>query len=116
MQNKMSPNCLKSLLKLIGTLSRAGMEAGNAGDFEKAFMNLKDALSYTRELDKKCLEAKLLNNLGLLYTMNGAWEQALFHFERSLTIVTDHYGTDNILYKTLQKNMGYLLTLDVAAA
>ena len=84
------------------------MAAGNAGDFDKAFFNMEEALSLSRELDKKCLEAKLLNNLGLLYTMDGAWDQAMLSYDRSMAIVTRHYGTQNILYKTLQKNILYL--------
>lgn len=105
---KLPRGFLKSLLKQIGNLSRAGMEAGNAGDFDRAFFNLEEALSLSRELDKKCLEAKLLNNLGTLYTMDGNWEKALISYDRSMTLVTRHYGTRNILYKTLQKNILYL--------
>ena len=116
MQSKLTPKCLKRMLKLIGGLSRTGMEAGNAGNFDKAFLNMEDALSYARELDKKCLEAKLLNNMGNLYTMSGQWDNALLSYEQSMAIVTAHYGCTNILYKTLQKNLGYLLKLDMAAA
>jgi len=112
---KVSPRFLKFLLKQIGNLSRTGMEAGNAGDFDRAFMNLEEALSLSRELDKKCLEAKLLNNIGLLYTQSGAWDKAMVSYDRSMTLVTRHYGTRNILYKTLQKNIGYLFEPRVAA-
>jgi len=104
------PGFLKSLLKQIGNLNRTGMTAGNSGNFDTAFMNMNEAISLSRELDKKCLEAKLLNNLGLLYTMEGAWEKALSAYDRSMELVTEHYGTQNILYKTLQKNMIYLFT------
>jgi hypothetical protein len=48
--------------------------------------------------------------------MSGEWDKALLAYEQSLSIVTEDYGTDNILYKTLQKNLVYLLTLDIAAA
>ena len=102
------PKFLRKLLKQIGNLSRTGMEAGNAGNFEKAFLNMDEALSLSRELDKKCLQAKLLNNLGLLYTMNGAWDKAMTTYDRSMSIVTRYYGTQNFLYKTLQKNIKYL--------
>lgn len=110
MANKrhISPAVLKKRLRRIGTLSRTGMEAGNNGDFEKAFLLMDDALSYAGELDKKCLEAKLLNNRGLLCTLQGRWDAALLDYDRSLGIVTAHYGTDNVLYRTLQKNMAYL--------
>lgn len=114
-RGKLSPGFLKSMLKQIGNLSRTGMAAGNAGAFDQAFMQMEEALSLTRELDKKCLEAKLLNNLGLLYTMNGTWDKAMVAYDRSMDIVTRHYGTRNILYKTLQKNIGYLFGFGPAA-
>lgn len=108
--------CLKSLLKDIGFLNRTAMAAGNAGKFDIAFKHMNQALDLTRKLKKRCLTAKLLNNLGNLHTMSGAWDKALLSYEQSMSIVTEHYGIDNILYKTLQKNLVYLLTLDIAAA
>ncbi|CCK81462.1 uncharacterized protein TOL2_C33050 [Desulfobacula toluolica Tol2] len=85
------------------------MEAGNNGDFDTAFLNITEALDHTRALDKKCLEAKLLNNLGILYTMQGAWDTALLNYDESLDIVVKYYGNTNFLYRTLQKNIQYLL-------
>lgn len=111
-----SPGNLRSLLKLIGQLSRTGMKAGNEGDFQNAFLNLEDALSLSRDLDKKCLEAKLLNNLGILHTLNGRWDRAMSVYDQSLTLVSDHYGKGNFLYRTVQKNIGYLFNLDVSPA
>ncbi len=104
------------MLKDIGLMNRTAMAAGNAGKFDTAFKNMNQALELTRQLKKDCLEAKLLNNLGNLHTMSGEWDKALLSYEQSMSIVTEQYGTDNILYKTLQKNLVYLLTLDVAAA
>jgi tetratricopeptide (TPR) repeat protein len=104
------------MLKDIGFLNRTAMAAGNAGKFDTAFKNMNQALDLTRNLKKKCLMAKLLNNLGNLYTMSEEWDKALLAYEQSMSIVTEHYGTDNILFKTLQKNLVYLLTLDIAAA
>lgn len=115
-EKPVSKRGLRSLLKLIGQLSRSGMKAGNEGDFQNAFLNLEDALSLSRELDKKCLEAKLLNNLGILHTLSGRWDRALAVYDQSLTLVSDHYGTKNFLYRTVQKNIGYLFNLDVSPA
>ncbi len=105
------PLSLKELrlqLKLIGSLSRAGMNAGNNGDFDSAFGNLQDALVFARKLKKDCLVAKLLNNLGILYTQHGEWDRALLHYDQSMEILINKHGTDNFLYKTLQKNISYL--------
>ncbi|WP_020588160.1 tetratricopeptide repeat protein [Desulfobacter curvatus] len=108
--------CLRSLLQDIGSLNRTAMAAGNAGKFDIAFKNMNQALELTRKLKKECLVAKLLNNLGNLHTMSGEWDKALLSYEQSMSIVTEHYGIDNILYKTLQKNLVYLLTPDATAA
>ena len=107
------PAQLRPLLKLIGNLNRTGMEAGNRGNFDKAFLNLEDALSLSKDLGKTFLEAKLLNNLGILYTMSGAWDKAMLVYDRSLCMVADNHGTRNFLYKTLQKNIGTLFKLDM---
>lgn len=107
---KMPPKELKQMLKRIGRLSRAGMEAGNRGDFKEAFFQMDLALSCANKLGKKCLEAKLLNNIGILYTLQGKWDAALLNYDKSIGIVSDHYGMDNILFKTLQKNMACLFS------
>ena len=109
----LTPGQLRRLLKQIGNLNRTGMKAGNTGNFDQAFLNLEDALSLSRDLGKACLEAKLLNNLGILYTQSGAWDKAMLTYDRSLNMVIDHHGTRNFLYKTLQKNIGTLFKLDM---
>ena len=96
---------LKLMLKLIGTLSRTGMVAGNNGDFDSAFHNCKQALLLAMALKKQCLVAKLLNNLGILYYQSGAWDEALLSYEKSMSIVIKNYGQHNFLYKTIQKNI-----------
>ncbi len=110
-RSKLSKADLRAQLKLIGSLTRAGMDDGNKGNFDSALGNIKDALFFARELNKECLVAKLLNNLGILYTQKGAWDKALLTYEQSMDIVTAHHGTQNYLYKTLQKNISYLFGL-----
>lgn len=96
---------LRLMLKLIGTLSRSGMVAGNNGDFDSAFDNCRQALLLATELKKECLVAKLLNNLGILYYQSGAWDEALLSYEKSMSIVFEKYGQHNFLYRTIQKNI-----------
>lgn len=112
-RHAVSPKQFRAVLKLIGSLNRTGMEKGNLGRFDQAFPDLEDALDLSRDLGKKCLEAKLLNNLGILYTMSGSWDRAMIHYDKALNIVSDHYGTKNFLYKTLQKNIGHILHLAI---
>ncbi len=115
-RHAVSPKQFKATLKLIGSLNRTGMEKANRGRFEQAFPDLEDALGLSRDLGKKCLEAKLLNNLGILYTMSGSWDRAMIHYDKALTLVFDHYGTKNFLYKTLQKNIGHILHVAIPSA
>ncbi|MCG8615859.1 MAG: tetratricopeptide repeat protein [Desulfobacterales bacterium] len=109
-RSKLPRQELKLMLKLIGTLSRSGMAAGNNGDFDSAFHNCNRALLLAMQINKKCLVAKLLNNLGILYYQYGAWDQALLSYEKSMRIVTRHYGQQNVLYKTIQKNITCLFS------
>lgn len=108
----LSKTDLRAQLRLVGSLSRTGMNAGNKGDFESAFGNIEDALFLAKELNKECLVAKLLNNLGILHTQKGAWDKALLSYEQSMDIVVHHHGTQNYLYKTLQKNISYLFSMN----
>jgi len=101
---------LKLMLKLIGTLSRSGMVAGNNGDFDSAFHNCKQAILLAMEIKKECLVAKLLNNLGILYYQSGAWDKALLSYENAMNIVIKNYGQHNFLYKTIQKNITRLFS------
>ena len=103
--SRMPRHELQLMLKLIGNLSRSGMVAGNNGDFDSAFHNCRQALLLAMKLKKECLVAKLLNNLGILYYQSGAWDAALLSYEKSMSIVTKHYGQHNFLYKTIQKNI-----------
>lgn len=101
---------LKFILKLIGNLSRSAMIAGNRGDFETAFDNSNQALLLALELEKECLVAKLLNNIGILYCQSGAWDKALLSYEKAMDIVVQTYGEHNLLFKIIQKNLTCLLS------
>jgi tetratricopeptide (TPR) repeat protein len=115
-RHTLSPKQFKAMLKLIGSLNRTGMEKGNLGKFNQAFLLLEDALSLSRDISKKCLEAKVLNNMGILHTMSGSWDKAMINYDQALNIVSDHYGTNNFLYKTLQKNICHILNLALPSA
>ena len=99
---------LRKRLRLIGGLNRAGMASGNNGDFDAAVGNLNDALTLAEQLDKQCLVGKLLNNLGIIYTQSGSWDRAMLSYGRAMNLVSTHHGTNNVLYKTIQKNISYL--------
>jgi len=48
--------------------------------------------------------------------MAGKWDLAMLVYEQSMQMVTEHYGKSNILYKTLPKNLVYLIDQGVSAA
>ena len=106
---RLSAQEYKQTLKRIGILNRAGMEYANEKQFPEAFLKIDTALCLARRLNKKCIEAKVLNSLGIFYTMVKQWDQALLCYDEAIGLVADHYGTDNILFQTLGKNMAYLL-------
>ncbi|THB72533.1 MAG: tetratricopeptide repeat protein [Desulfobacteraceae bacterium] len=103
-----SSDYLAGMEKVITTLTLKGMAAGNDGDFKMAFSDMEAALWLSQSLEKRCLEAVLLNNLGLLHTMNGAWDRALFFYECSMEIAADACPSDDTFLSTLKKNISCL--------
>jgi hypothetical protein len=91
--------------EMIGTLTLRAMATGNDGDFQTAFSNMELALWMTQSLEKKCLEAALLNNLGLLYTMQGAWDRAMLTFDNSMEIAFDSCTFQGNFLSILNKNI-----------
>jgi lipopolysaccharide biosynthesis glycosyltransferase len=94
--------------KMISTLALRGMASGNDGDFNTAFLNMELALWMTQHLNKKCLEAVLLNNLGLLYTMQGAWDKAMLTFDCAMEIAFEFCTSNDNFLSTLNKNISCL--------
>lgn len=94
--------------EMIGTLTLRAMAAGNDGNFKTAFLNMELALWMTQSLEKKCLEATLLNNLGLLYTMQGAWDKAMLTFDHSMEIAFDSCTSQGNFLSILNKNISCL--------
>ncbi|MCG8635287.1 MAG: tetratricopeptide repeat protein [Desulfobacterales bacterium] len=99
---------LTEMDKMIRALTLRGMAAGNEGDFDSAFINLELALWMAQSLGKRCLEATLLNNLGLIYTMQGAWDRAMLTFNRSMEIALGACPSHGHFLVTLKKNISCL--------
>lgn len=91
--------------KMIRTLTLRAMAAGNEENFESAILNMELALWITQSLEKKCLEAALLNNLGLLYTMQGIWDKAMLTFDRAMEIASVSCTSHDSFLSTLKKNI-----------
>lgn len=105
---------LADMDKVVETLTLRAMTAGNDGDFDTAFLNMDLALWLSQSLKKKSLEAVLLNNLGLLYTMEGSWDRAMLTFDRSMEIAVEFcLPHDNFLI-TLKSNISCLFDPKIA--
>lgn len=94
--------------EMIVTLTLRAMAAGNDDDFKTAFSNMELALWMSQSLEKKGLEAALLNNLGLLYTMQGAWDRAMLTFDHSMEIAFDSCTSQGNFLSILNKNISCL--------
>lgn len=99
---------LTEMDNMIRTLTLRGMAAGNEGDFETAFLHMELALWMSKCLENKCLEATLLNNIGLLYTMQGTWDKALFTFDRAMEIALAFCRAQDKFLSVLKRNISCL--------
>lgn len=100
--------------KMIGILTLRAMAAGNDGDFNTAFLNMELALWITQNLEKRCLEAVILNNMGLLFTMQRIWDRAMLTFDRSMEIASASCTSQRNFLPTLSKNISCLFDPKIA--
>ncbi len=105
---------LQNVTKIVETLAMRAMADGNVGDFETAFLNMELAIWLSQNMGKKCLESVLLNNLGLLHTMNGSWDKAMLTFDRSMEIAMEYCPAQNNFLTTLKKNISCLFDPKIA--
>ncbi|MFP5212934.1 MAG: tetratricopeptide repeat protein, partial [Acidobacteriota bacterium] len=56
---------------MIGKLNRSGMEACRSGRLDEAERNLLSALFQAQVAGLSCFEAKIHNNLGIVYELRG---------------------------------------------
>ena len=94
--------------EMVETLTLRAMAAGNDGDFNTAISNMELAFWITQSLEKKCLRAVLLNNLGLIYTMQGAWDTAMLTFDRSMEIASGSCSNQGNFLSILKRNISCL--------
>lgn len=98
--------CCKKGLKIISNLNKTGMEACNGGRLVEAEANLRAALDEVRMLGSKCYEAKILNNLGIVYEVWGCADAARSHYEEAMKLVEEKIGRNNRLYEILMTAVG----------
>jgi len=102
----------KQRLKKIGRLNRDGMTDGNLGNLEGAEAKLAEALREARIDGHPLLHAKILNDIGIIYSFKGAWDRALVSFDDALKLTVAHRGENNYLFRTIAKNISRNLHIE----
>ena len=92
-------------VKAVGQLSRTGMKAYEAGDVPGAEFFLHQALLRAKGMKSPVLEAKILNNIGLILVLSGRKGDAVGYLQSALEKVQDTVGCDNKLHTVLSKNL-----------
>ena len=105
---------LTDMEKVVQTLTLRAMAAGNNKDFKTAFLNMELALWLAQSLDKKCLEAVLLNNLGLLHTLKGSWDRAMLFFDTAMTRAIQSCPSNDRFLATIKGNISCLFDSNIA--
>ncbi len=89
----------------IGKLNRAGMEACRKGRFDEAETSLLAALDQALDKGSTCMEAKIRNNLGILYELRGVREKARIHYGSALHLMRTKLSSSHPLAGRLERSM-----------
>ncbi len=92
-------------MSVIGKLNRAGMEACRKGLFEDAESCLLAALDQARIRGSACTEAKIHNNLGILYELQGIREKARFNYGNALSLMKTKLSPEHPLHARLAQSL-----------
>lgn len=97
-----------STLKQLGLLNRQGMRACNEGRCGDALFQLTQADRLARSMASPLHEAKVRNNMGLVYQMSGKYEEARVCFRIAADRAVDGAGEGNVLHRTISRNLDNL--------
>lgn len=92
-------------MSVIGKLNRCGMEACRKGFFREAETSLLCALEQASMKGSRCMEAKIQNNLGILYELQANRKKARFHYENALGLMENKLSTSHPLYTRLTQSL-----------
>jgi Flp pilus assembly protein TadD len=92
-------------MSVIGKLNRAGMEACRKGLFEDAESCLLAALDQALMKGSVCMEAKIRNNLGILYELRGSNEKARVNYGNALSLMKTKLSLDHPLHARLAQSL-----------
>jgi Tfp pilus assembly protein PilF len=80
------------------------MQALNEERFDDALTDLNKALFQAESLGSALHQAKIRNNIGLVFQAQGEFDTASQHFKLALNMVEKRIGTENRLYAAIQRN------------
>jgi hypothetical protein len=100
-----------SKLKKLGALNREGMRACNEGRPGDALFQLTQADGLARSMNAPLHEAKVRNNMALVYQMSGKYEEARVSFRIAADRAVAGGGEGNVLHRIIQRNLDSLTAL-----
>lgn len=94
-----------SNLQRLGLLNREAMKAFNRGNVEDAMFQLIQAGRLAHQMKSPLHEAKIRNNIGLVYQGSGNVEEARVSFRLAQKSAISGAGKDNFLHKVITRNL-----------
>ncbi len=92
----------------VGQLNRTGMEAFRRGQVGEAEAKLLTALRIIQTRGGNCTEAKIHNNLGIVYELQGSPEKALHHYNNALSLMKAKKAVNNPLFHRVTRGVARL--------
>ncbi|MEN6439180.1 MAG: tetratricopeptide repeat protein [Syntrophobacter sp.] len=99
-------------MSIIGKLNRSGMEACRNGFFKEAECHLLAALDQARLSGSQCTQAKIRNNLGILYELQGLRDRARHHYGSALDLMKSKLSVEHPLYTRLTESLSRVMAVD----
>lgn len=94
-----------SILKRLGLLNRAGMQACSEKRLDDALFQLIQAARVAKLMESPLHEAKVRNNMGIVHHLAGNPHEARRCYVLAERITREQAGTDNGLYRSIMNNM-----------
>ncbi|QGY40009.1 hypothetical protein GM415_07680 [Pseudodesulfovibrio cashew] len=94
-----------STLQQLGLLNREGMKSFNEGRVEDAMFQLSQASKIARQMGSPLHEAKVRNNIGLVFQGDGRRAEALACFRLAEKAAVKGAGEGNVLHKIITRNL-----------
>ncbi|SHN63654.1 tetratricopeptide repeat protein [Desulfovibrio litoralis] len=92
-------------MRQLSELNKQGMRACAEKDWNNAEFLLTQALNQGIAIGSNVLEAKLRNNIGIMYTLSGRHQEAHVHFSSALDKLTTKIGKKGKFYHVLCDNI-----------